>query len=78
MARVILDPVTHPDAVLGDFSTPNPLVTFRKEDVAFIYGTKEHKPILPIGKGASTTCDSAAMCRRCPPVSPATTTTMVL
>ena len=29
-----------PSAVLGDFSTPNPLVTFTKEDVAFIYGTK--------------------------------------
>ena len=26
--------------MLGDFSTPNPLVTFKKEDVAFIYGTK--------------------------------------
>ena len=40
MARVVLDPAKHPDAVLGDFSTPNPLVTFKKEDVAFIYGTK--------------------------------------
>ena len=40
MARVVLDPAQHPDAVLGDFSTPNPLVTFKKEEVAFIYGTK--------------------------------------
>src|SRR5262245_871303 len=40
MARVILDPVKNPDSVLGDFSTPNPLVTFKKEDVAFVYGTK--------------------------------------
>jgi hypothetical protein len=40
MANVIVDPATRPDVVLGDFSTPNPLVTFRKEDVAFVYGTK--------------------------------------
>jgi predicted CXXCH cytochrome family protein len=40
MANVIIDPAKRPDAVLGDFSTPNPLVTFRKEDVAFVYGTK--------------------------------------
>ena len=26
--------------MLGDFSTPNPLVMFRLEDVAFVYGTK--------------------------------------
>jgi len=40
MAKVVLDPAAHPDAMLGDFSTPNPLVTFRKEDVALVYGTK--------------------------------------
>ena len=40
MANVIRDPRQHPSAVLGDFSTPNPLVTFTKEDVAFTYGTK--------------------------------------
>ncbi len=40
MANVVRDPATHPDAIVGDFSTPNPLVTFRKEDVAFIYGAK--------------------------------------
>jgi len=40
MANVIKDPTTHPDAIVGDFSTPNPLVTFRKEDVAFTYGSK--------------------------------------
>ena len=36
----IQDPRTHPEAVLGDFSTPNPLVTFRPEDVAFVYGSQ--------------------------------------
>jgi predicted CXXCH cytochrome family protein len=40
MANIIRDPKQHPDAILGDFSTPNPLVTFKKEDVAFTYGTK--------------------------------------
>ncbi len=40
MAKVIQDPAKHPEAILGDFSTPNPLVTFRKEDVAFTYGSK--------------------------------------
>jgi predicted CXXCH cytochrome family protein len=40
MARVVEDPAAHPEVVLGDFSTPNPLVTFRLADVAFTYGSK--------------------------------------
>ena len=40
MANIITDPKVNPRAVLGDFSTPNPLVTFKLEDVAFVYGTK--------------------------------------
>ncbi|MGI8991341.1 MAG: cytochrome c3 family protein [Bryobacteraceae bacterium] len=40
MANVVVDPKTHPDAVLGDFSKPNPLVTFGLKDVAFTYGSK--------------------------------------
>ena len=40
MANVIQDPAARPAAVLADFATPNPLVTFRVEDVAFTYGTK--------------------------------------
>src|SRR5678816_236232 len=40
MAKVIQDPAKHPEAIIGDFSTPNPLVTFRKEDIAFTYGSK--------------------------------------
>jgi predicted CXXCH cytochrome family protein len=39
MANVIVDPKKHPEAVLGDFSKPNPLVTFRIRDVAFVYGS---------------------------------------
>ena len=40
MANVVRDPKQHPDAILGDFSRPNPLVSFKKEDVAFTYGSK--------------------------------------
>lgn len=40
MANIVRDPKVHPEAVLGDFSKPNPLVTFKLSDVAFIYGSK--------------------------------------
>jgi predicted CXXCH cytochrome family protein len=40
MANVVQDPKQHPKAIVGDFSTPNPLVTFKPEDVDFTYGTK--------------------------------------
>jgi predicted CXXCH cytochrome family protein len=40
MANVVRDPKVHPDAIVGDFAKPNPLVTFKKEDVAFVYGSK--------------------------------------
>jgi predicted CXXCH cytochrome family protein len=40
MANVVRDPKVHPDAVLGDFSRPNALVTFTPADVAFVYGSK--------------------------------------
>ncbi len=40
MAKVVQDPSNNPQVILGDFSTPNPLVTFRPEDVAFTYGSK--------------------------------------
>src|SRR3990172_6436441 len=40
MANVLVDAKERPDWVLGDFSRPNPLVTFRKEDIAFTYGSK--------------------------------------
>jgi len=40
MANIITDPKVDPNVVLGDFSKPNPLVNFRLEDVAFVYGTK--------------------------------------
>src|SRR6202521_4309371 len=40
MANVVQDPRQHPKAIVGDFSTPNPLVTFTPADVDFSYGTK--------------------------------------
>ena len=40
MANVVTDPKAHPEVILPDFSKPNPLVTFKKEDIAFVYGTK--------------------------------------
>src|SRR4051812_19022422 len=40
MANVVQDPKQRPNAILGDFSKPNPLVTFTPQDVAFTYGSK--------------------------------------
>ena len=40
MANVVRDPREHPDAVIPDFSKPDPLVTFTLADVAFVYGSK--------------------------------------
>jgi hypothetical protein len=40
MANVIVDAQEHPEAILGDFTQPNPLVTFKPSDVAFVYGSK--------------------------------------
>ncbi len=40
MANILQDARAKPEVVLGDFSEPNPLVTFRKEDIVFTYGSK--------------------------------------
>jgi hypothetical protein len=40
MANVVRDPRTHPDAILPDLTKPDPLLTFKKEDIAFVYGSK--------------------------------------
>jgi predicted CXXCH cytochrome family protein len=39
MANVVRDPKAHPEAVLGDFSKPDPVVTFSVKDVDFAYGS---------------------------------------
>ncbi len=40
MANVIRDPKEHPGAILPDLSKPDPLLTFKLEDIAFVYGSK--------------------------------------
>src|SRR2546423_94294 len=40
MANVVHDPREHPDAIISDFTQPNPLVTFTKDQIAFVYGSK--------------------------------------
>ncbi len=40
MANVVRDPREHPEAVIPDFSKPDPLLTFTLKDVAFVYGSK--------------------------------------
>lgn len=40
MANVVRDPREHPEAIISDFTRPNPLVTFTKEQIAFVYGSK--------------------------------------
>ncbi len=40
MANVVRDPRVHPDAIIPDLSTPDPLVTFKKDDIAFVYGSR--------------------------------------
>ena len=40
MANVVRDPKEHPDAIAPDLTKPNPLVTFTKDDIAFVYGSK--------------------------------------
>src|ERR1700741_204247 len=40
MANVIRDPRVHPDAIIPDLTKPDPLVTFKKDDIAFVYGSK--------------------------------------
>jgi hypothetical protein len=39
MANVVRDPKVHPEAIIPDFSKGDPLLTFKKEDVAFVYGS---------------------------------------
>jgi predicted CXXCH cytochrome family protein len=39
MANVVRDPKQHPEAILPDLSKPDPVVTFKKDDIAFVYGS---------------------------------------
>jgi predicted CXXCH cytochrome family protein len=40
MANVVRDPNVHPEAILPDLDRPDPLVTFARRDIAFVYGSK--------------------------------------
>jgi hypothetical protein len=40
MANVVTDPKVHPEVIIPDLTKPNPLVTFKKDDIAIVYGTK--------------------------------------
>jgi hypothetical protein len=40
MANVVRDPREHPDAIIPDLSKPDPLVTFSKDEIAFVYGSR--------------------------------------
>jgi predicted CXXCH cytochrome family protein len=40
MANVVTDPRQHPELVAPDFSKADPLLTFKLDDVAFVYGSK--------------------------------------
>ena len=39
MANVVRDPREHPDAILPDLTKPDPLLTFKKDDIALVYGS---------------------------------------
>jgi predicted CXXCH cytochrome family protein len=40
MANVVVDPSVNPGAILPDMTKPDPLVTFKVSDIAFVYGSK--------------------------------------
>jgi predicted CXXCH cytochrome family protein len=40
MANVVRDPREHPDAIVPDLSKPDPLLTFSKDEIAFVYGSR--------------------------------------
>ena len=40
MANVVTDPKTRPEAIIPDLSKPDPLVTFKRDEIAFVYGSK--------------------------------------
>ena len=40
MANVVRDPKEYPDAIAPDLTQANPLITFTKDDIAFVYGSK--------------------------------------
>jgi len=40
MANVVVDPKEHPEAIIPDLSKADTLLTFGKDQIAFVYGSK--------------------------------------
>ena len=40
MANVVTDPKLHPEVIIPDLSKADPLLTFTRDDIAFVYGSK--------------------------------------
>jgi predicted CXXCH cytochrome family protein len=40
MANVVRDPKEHPEAIIPDLSKPDPLLTFTRDQIAWVYGSK--------------------------------------
>ena len=40
MANVVTDPKEHPEVIIPDLTKADPLLTFTRDDIAFVYGTK--------------------------------------
>src|SRR5713101_1009347 len=40
MANVVTDPRVRPQVVIPDFSKPDPVLTFKLDDVGLVYGSK--------------------------------------
>ena len=40
MANVVTDPKLNPESIVSDFTKPSPLVSFTKDDIALVYGSK--------------------------------------
>src|SRR5262245_39804425 len=40
MANVVLDPKQHPDPIIPDRTKPDPLATFTRDQIAWVYGSK--------------------------------------
>src|SRR5258706_3231947 len=40
MANVVVDPREHPEVIQPDFTKADPLLTFKRDDVVFVYGSK--------------------------------------
>jgi predicted CXXCH cytochrome family protein len=40
MANVVRDPRIHPDAIIPDMTKPDPVLSFTKDEIAFVYGSR--------------------------------------